>query len=73
MSRHDSPLADVYSSGFEARSWSDDLLRPCLRRAFPLPGDGGATEERFRQLLNALAKRRAAEGSVAGPLAAASR
>jgi hypothetical protein len=34
-----------------------DLLRPCLRRAFPLPENGHDSDERFRQLLDDLARR----------------
>ncbi len=36
-----------------------DLLLPCLRRAFPLPEDGHETNERFRRLLDDLARRMA--------------
>ena len=35
----------------------EDTLRPNLRKAFPLPSDDGPSEERFRQVLAALAQR----------------
>ena len=35
----------------------DDLIRPGLRQAYPLPSDDDPTEDRFRCLLDALAQR----------------
>ena len=35
----------------------DDLIRPGLRVAFPLPSEEGSQEDRFRRLLDALAQR----------------
>ena len=36
-----------------------DLIRPCLQRAFPLPENGRDPDERFRRLLDHLARRMA--------------
>ena len=35
----------------------DDLIRPGLRLAFPVPSEEGLNEGRFRRLLDALAQR----------------
>jgi len=35
----------------------EDLIRPGLRRAFPLPSEGCTDDERFGLLLDALARR----------------
>ena len=40
------------------RASIDDLLRPSLRWAFPLPDKAHADDERFLRVLNALARHR---------------
>ena len=49
-SDHDSRDANRQDTGA-------DLIRPCLRRAFPLPENGQDADERFRLLLDDLARR----------------
>ena len=49
-SDHDSRDANRQDTGA-------DLIRPCLRRAFPLPESGHDSDERFRRLLDELARR----------------
>jgi hypothetical protein len=55
MARHD-PIPSHARPGFtEPRGAMDDLIRPNLRRAFPLPAT--TEDEKFRALLAALAER----------------
>ena len=57
MSRHEVPQPSVRWTAAEDRSTMDELIRPGLRRAFPLPQDDQDRDERFRLLLEALAER----------------
>ncbi len=55
MARHD-PSSSYALLGVPATRVSmDDLIRPNLRRAFPLPAE--TVDDKFRALLAALAKR----------------
>ncbi len=49
--------SEASSDAVEERPSICDLIRPGLLRAFPLPSKGGADEEKFRVLLDALARR----------------
>ncbi|MBP1805210.1 hypothetical protein [Rubellimicrobium aerolatum] len=52
MARHEIPDPDLHpAAGLDA------LIRPGLRRAYPLPEAGGPDEDRFQVLLDALARR----------------
>jgi hypothetical protein len=54
------PRPHVYVPGGTAVTGTsvDDLIRPGLRHAFPLPAEDGPNEDRFRRLLEALAQAR---------------
>jgi hypothetical protein len=56
MARRDLLLPDAHASDTEDREPSHELIRPCLRRAFPLPENGHETDARFCRLLDALAQ-----------------
>jgi hypothetical protein len=58
MARHDHQFWDDHSGDAEIRTSMDVLIRSGLLRAFPLPADDHAPEDRFRLLLGALAQRR---------------
>ena len=58
MARHDYQYWDDQSGGAETRASMDALIRPGLLKAFPLPAEGQAHDDRFRLLLEALAQRR---------------
>ena len=58
MARHKAlPLHDRFGA-FMTRASIDDLLRPSLRWAFPLPDREHSDDERFRLVLTALAQHR---------------
>ena len=65
MARYDHHFSDDGSGDAEPRAHIDVLIRPGLRRAFPLPAEGQAGDERFRLLLNALAQRRGGSSPAA--------
>ncbi len=52
------PAARVYDNtqDREPRNSVDDLIRPCLRKAFPLPVPGQTGDDRFAVMLAALAQ-----------------
>jgi hypothetical protein len=56
MFHHGPPHSDPYADIAEPRASIDELIRPGLRQAFPLPARGGADDEKFRLLLHALAQ-----------------
>ena len=56
MPQDDFPHAYVLYGSSETPSSIDACVRPCLRRAFPLPEDH-ANNRMFRHLLDALAQR----------------
>lgn len=58
MAHHHRPHPGTSSGLIEPGATIDDLIRPGLRQAFPLPEDGYGSDERFRRLLDALAQRR---------------
>lgn len=62
MARYDHHFSDDGSGTAESRAHIDVLIRPGLRRAFPLPAAEQAGDERFRLLLEALAQRRGEPG-----------
>ena len=41
---------------------ADDLIRPALRKAFPLPPKEQASDDRFQRLLDALARKTGKDG-----------
>lgn len=57
MAPHDLRRPEARPDEGEARAPIEDLIRPGLLRAFPLPAPGGGEDERFRVLLDALARR----------------
>lgn len=58
MAYHDLLLhSDAESGAIETYPSIDTVIRPGLRRAFPLPAKGQAADERFGVLLGALAQR----------------
>ena len=57
MSRHEVSQAGVRWTAAEDRSTMDELIRPGLRQAYPLPQDDKGHDERFLLLLEALAER----------------
>ena len=57
MARYDHQFWNDRSGDAETRTSIDTLIRPGLRRAFPLPTDNHAHDDRFRLLLEALAQR----------------
>lgn len=59
MGHHDLPRPDARPDDADVRAAIDALVGPGLRRAFPLPVDGHAGDDRFRALLDTLARRRA--------------
>jgi hypothetical protein len=65
MARYDHQFWDSCSSDTEARASIDDLIRPSLLQAFPLPADDHGQDHRFRLLLDALAQRRGGSCQVA--------
>ncbi len=44
----------------------DELIRPGLQQAFPLPTEDDSREAKFRHLLEALAKRHVEQSQVSG-------
>ena len=64
MARHDHQFWDDQSGDAETRTSMDSLIRPGLRRAFPLPADDHAHDDRFRLLLEALAQRSGASSQA---------
>lgn len=66
MVQHIRPHACIPRGGALTGTSVDELVRPGLRLAFPLPSGDDANEEKFRRLLDALAQRgsqrRLAEG-----------
>lgn len=67
MARHDLLHSDVWSDGAETTSSIDVLIQPGLHRAFPLPAEGHADDDRFRLLLEALAQRHRPSSREAPP------
>ena len=57
MARHYLRSAQSPSEDADARTSMDDLIRPGLTQAFPLPPEPQA-DERFSQILEALAQQR---------------
>lgn len=57
MARYDFQHSDAFSRDAEIPTVFDDLIRPNLGRAFPLPVEGHGNDDRFRLLLDALAQR----------------
>jgi hypothetical protein len=58
MARHDPIDPSVLWGPDEALPSFDELIRPGLRRAFPLPAAGHGDDEPFRRVLAALARHR---------------
>ena len=58
MAPHPRPHAYVAGGTAMTGASLDDLIRPGLRHAFPLPAEDGPNEDRFRRLLEALAQAR---------------
>ncbi len=58
MTARTSPVAPILTRSpygtVEASGSVDDLIRPSLRKAFPLPGTDPATDERIGLLLDAI-------------------
>ena len=52
------PHAHVAGGSAMTGTSLDDMIRPGLRHAFPLPAEDGPNEDRFRRLLAALAQTR---------------
>jgi hypothetical protein len=73
MAHHDLLHASAPFGPEEPRAPIDDLIRPGLRRAFPLPETDHAEDERFRVLLEALAVRSRERSQVAAPENASTR
>ena len=70
MAHHDLLLhSDAESDAIETYPSIDNLIRPGLRRAFPLPAKGQAADERFGVLLRALGPRTGVTRPAAIPLA----
>ena len=65
MARHDHQFWDDQSGDAETRTSMDALIRPGLLRAFPVPADDHAHDDRFRLLLDALAQRHGATHQAA--------
>jgi hypothetical protein len=65
MTQHTRPHAYVPGGSAVSGASIDDLIRPGLRLAFPLPSESDPNEDRFRHVLDALAQRRS------GPLSPA--
>ena len=57
MTRHNHQELDTPSGFTEPGHCIDALIRPCIRKAFPLPAADNTNEDRFRVLLDALAQR----------------
>ena len=57
MGRHNQLLANSSYGVTESRTSIDALIRPGLRKAFPLPAEGQG-DEQFRLLLDALVQRK---------------
>lgn len=57
MARHDPLRPNPWSDDAEAPPSTDVLIRPNLHRAFPLPAEDEAHDDKFRLLLEALAHR----------------
>ena len=55
MARYDHQFRDDHDA--EPRASLGDLIRPGLLKAFPLPAERPAPDDRFRLLLDALAQR----------------
>ena len=65
MAPHTRPHSFIPAASALMGTSVDDLIRPGLRLAFPLPSESDPNEDRFRRLLDALAQRRS------GPLSPA--
>lgn len=70
MTCHELPRLDPWSDDADAPPSIDALIRPGLHRAFPLPAEDHAGDDRFRVLLEALAHRHHLLARQAPPLAA---
>ena len=57
MTHQDLLPSSAGSSLVEARTFIDDLVRPGLRRIYPLPPQGHANDAKFHQVLSAMAER----------------
>ena len=57
MTRHDHQGLDPRSGFMKPGECIDALIRPCIRKAFPLPEADHDSDDRFRVLLQALAQR----------------
>lgn len=58
MTHHYLRPTQVVSRDSEGRTCMDDLIRPGLSQAFPLPAKGDPDDERFGRLIEALVQRR---------------
>ncbi len=66
MPHHHLRPAQAHSGTAETRASIDDLIRPGLSRAFPLP-DPSSADERFSRLLEALAQVKKGTSQVTPP------
>lgn len=62
MTRYNHQGLDTRSEFTESAGGIDALIRPCIHKAFPLPAEGHASDDRFRLLLDALAQRSSRTG-----------
>ena len=58
MAPHTRPHSFIPAASALTGTSIDDLIRPGLHLAFPLPSEDEPNEARFRRLLDALAQRR---------------
>ena len=56
MTQHTRPHAYIPGGSAMTDASIDDLIRPGLRLAYPLPSEESPNEDRFRRLLDALAQ-----------------
>ncbi|TNC46441.1 hypothetical protein FHG66_19075 [Rubellimicrobium rubrum] len=61
MTRYNHQGLDTRSEFIESAG-IDALIRPCIHKAFPLPAEDHASDDRFRLLLDALAQRSSRTG-----------
>lgn len=57
MAQHIRPHAYIPAAGALTGTSIDELIRPGLHQAFPLPSEEDANEAKFRRLLDVLAQR----------------
>ena len=57
MTSQDLLPSSADASLVEARTFIDDLIRPGLRRIYPLPSQDHANDAKFHQVLSAMAER----------------